>query len=61
MVTNFAVAARLLPLALCASLALGCGIKGPLKPPPKPEPAKSGAPATPDVPAKPEAPAQRSP
>jgi predicted small lipoprotein YifL len=56
MVSHFERVARLTAAALCASVALaGCGIKGPLKPPPKPEAAKTEAPA------KQEAPATRSP
>jgi predicted small lipoprotein YifL len=54
MLSHSVAAARALAVLACASLALaGCGIKGPLKLPPKPEPATSEAPATKPAPRSP--------
>ncbi|HVE49161.1 MAG TPA: lipoprotein [Casimicrobiaceae bacterium] len=38
MLSDFAPLARVLVTALAAAILSGCGIKGPLKPPPKPAP-----------------------
>lgn len=52
MVSHIAIRAALVACVLAAGLALaGCGIKGPLKLPPKPEPPAQGS----------DAPAPRSP